>query len=52
MKVVVIGIIMMPEVDVVVLVEKEEEVDNVVLDSAASSVKLAKNAELQTPKSA
>lgn len=44
---------MMPGVDVVVLVEKEEgeEVDNVVLESAASSVKLA-NSELQTPKSA
>lgn len=42
---------MMPGVDVVVLVEKEEEVDNeVVLDSAASSVKVA-NSELQTPKS-
>lgn len=43
---------MMPGV-VVVLVEKEEgeEVDNVVLDSAASSVKVA-NSELQTPKSA
>lgn len=50
-KVVVIGIIMMPGVDVVVLVEKEEEeVDNVVLDSAASFVAVA-NSELQTPKS-
>lgn len=42
---------MMSGVDVVVLLEKEEEVDNVVLDSAASSVKVA-NSELQTPKSA
>lgn len=44
---------MMPGVDVV-LVEKEEgeEVDNVVLNSAASSIKVAKNSELQTPKSA
>lgn len=41
---------MMPGVDVVVLFEKEEEVDNVVLDSAASSVAVA-NSELQTPKS-
>lgn len=42
---------MMPGVDVVVLVEKEKEVDNVVLDSAASFVAVA-NSELQTPKSA
>lgn len=41
---------MMPGVDVVVLLEKEEEVDNVVLDSAASFVAVA-NSELQTPKS-
>lgn len=45
---------MMPGVDVVLFEkeEGEEEVDNVVLDSAASSVKVAKNSELQTPKSA
>lgn len=40
---------MMPGVDVVVLLEKEE-VDNVVLDSAASSFVAVANSELQTPK--
>lgn len=43
---------MMPGVvDVVVLLEKEEEVNNVVLDSAASSFVAVANSELQTPKS-
>lgn len=46
---------MMPGVDVeeevAEVAEEKEEVDNVVLDSAASFVKLA-NSELQTPKSA
>lgn len=43
---------MMPGVDVEEEVaEEEEEVDNVVLDSAASFVAVA-NSELQTPKSA
>lgn len=42
----------MPGVDNVVLFEKEEEeVDNVVLDSAASSFIAVANSELQTPKS-
>lgn len=43
---------MMPGVDVEEEVaEKEEEVDNIVLDSAASFIAVA-NSELQTPKSA
>lgn len=44
---------MMPGVDVEEEVaEEEEEVDNVVLDSAASSSVGVANSELQTPKSA
>lgn len=54
-KVVVIGIIIMPGVDVeeevVVAEEVADEVDNVALDSAASFIAVA-NSELQTPKSA
>lgn len=41
---------MMPGVDVVVVLFEKEEVDNIVLDSAASFVAVA-NSELQTPKS-
>lgn len=44
---------MMPGVDVEEEVAEEgEEVDNIVLDSAASFVVAVANSELQTPKSA